>query len=76
MYKVRVDGDGTSIGEGTTNCTTPTCFYIHPVQVPTTTTSYTICVASIYEDRGVCSESCVTTSGKWIFFMASNLTST
>ena len=51
MYTVRVAGDGTSVGEGTTNCTTSTCLYV--LEIPTFATSYAIFVASINGDGDV-----------------------
>ena len=47
MYTVRVVGDGTSVGEGTTNCTTSTCLYV--LEIPTFATNV-IFVASINGD--------------------------
>ena len=51
MYTVRVVGDGTSVGEGTTDCTTSTCLYVQ--EIPTFATSYVIFVASINGDGDV-----------------------
>ena len=49
MYTVRVVGDsGTSVGHGSTKCTTSPCLFVQKVNVPAT--SYTIYVASINGD--------------------------
>ena len=48
MYTVKVVGDDTSIGEGTTNCTTSTCLYVQ--EISTFATSYVIFIASINGD--------------------------
>ena len=61
MYAVRVFGDGTFIGEGTTNCTTSTCLYVQ--EISTFATSYVIFVASINGDGVVGPESITTING-------------
>ena len=61
MYTVRVVGDGTSVGEGTTNCTTSTCLYVQ--EVTTFATSYVIFIASINGDGDVGRETCTTING-------------
>ena len=49
MYTVRVVGDGgTSVGHGSTKCTTSPCLFVQQVNV--SATSYTIFVASINGD--------------------------
>eukprot|EP00731_Ephydatia_muelleri_P011212 Em0006g106a len=49
VYTVRVVGDGgTSVGHGSTKCTTSPCLFVQQVNVPAT--SYTIFVASINGD--------------------------
>ena len=49
VYTVRVVGDGgTSVGHGSTKCTTSLCLFVQQVNVPAT--SYTIFVASINGD--------------------------
>ena len=61
MYTVKVVGDGTSVGEGTTNCTPSTCLYVQ--EVSTFATSYVIFVASINGDGYVGTESNLTVNG-------------
>ena len=61
MYTVRVVGDGTSVGKGTTNCTTSTCHYV--LEISTIATSYVIFVASINGDGWVGTESNLTVNG-------------
>ena len=61
MYTVRVVGDGTSVGEGTTNCTTSTCLYVQ--EISTFATSYVIFVACINGDGYVGTESNLTVNG-------------
>ena len=61
MYTVRVVGDGTSVGEGTTNCTTSTCLYVQ--EISTIATSYAIFVASINGDGDVGTETSTTING-------------
>ena len=48
MYTVRVVGDGTSVGQGCTVCTTSPCFYVQ--QVSAIATNITISVAAINGD--------------------------
>ena len=45
MYTVRVVGDGTSVGQGCTVCTTSPCFYVQ--QVSAIAKNITISVAAI-----------------------------
>ena len=61
MYTVRFVGDGTFIGNGTTNCTTSTCLYVQ--EISTFATSYVIFVASINGDGDVGTESNLTVNG-------------
>ena len=61
MYTVRVVGDGTSVGEGTTNCTTSTCLYVQ--EVTTFATSYVIFIASINGDGDVGRETSIIING-------------
>ena len=48
MYTVRVVGDGTSVGQGCTVCTTSPCFYVQ--QVSAIATNITISVAVVNGD--------------------------
>ena len=61
MYTVRVVGDGTSVGKGTTNCTTSTCLYVQ--EVSTFATSYVIFVSSINGDGDMGTEARNTING-------------
>ena len=61
MYTVRVVGDGTSVGKGTTNCTTSTCLYVQ--EVSTFATSYVIFIASINGDGDMGTETSTTING-------------
>ena len=61
MYTVRVIGDGTSVGEGTINCTTSTCLYVQ--EITTFATSYVILIASINGDGDVGTETSAIING-------------
>ncbi|KAL5500744.1 hypothetical protein EMCRGX_G012343 [Ephydatia muelleri] len=62
VYTVRVVGDGgTSVGHGSTKCTTSPCLFVQQVNVPAT--SYTIFVASINGDGEEGPENNITVSG-------------
>ena len=61
MYTVRVVGDGTSVGKGTTNCTTSTCLYVQEVSI--FATSYVIFIASINGDGDVGTETSAIING-------------
>ena len=59
---MRVVGDGgTSVGHGSTKCTTSPCLFVQQVNVPAT--SYTIFVASINGDGEEGPENNITVSG-------------
>eukprot|EP00731_Ephydatia_muelleri_P035287 Em0112g2a len=58
MYKVRVVGNGVSVGQGSATCTTSPCLYVQQVYVPAT--SYTIFVASRNGDGAVGPENSTT----------------
>ena len=58
MYTVRVVSDGTSVGQGSTTCTTSPCLYVQQVSV--FATNYTIFVASINGDGAVGPENSTT----------------
>ena len=63
VYTVRVVGDGsTSVGHGSTKCTTSPCLFVQQVNVPAT--SYTIFVASINGDGEESSENNTTVNSK------------
>ena len=65
MYTVRVvAGDGTSVGQGSAQCTTSPCFYVQ--QVSAIATSYTISVASINGDGTVGPMNSTTVNGEKI----------
>ena len=61
MYTVRVVGDGTFVGKGTTNCTTSSCLYVQ--EISTFATSYVIFVASINGDGDVGTETSTIING-------------
>ena len=62
MYTVRVVGDGTSVGQGCTVCTTSPCFYVQ--QVSAIATNITISVTSINGDGILGSQYSTTTYGE------------
>ena len=63
MYTVRVVGDGTSVGEGTTNCTTSPCVHSQYFKVSAFIINYTIFVASINGNGVVSPETNSTING-------------
>ena len=64
VYTVRVVGDGaTSVGRGSTKCTTSPCLYVQQVYI--SASSYTISVASINGDGEEGPENDITISSKW-----------
>ena len=63
MYTVRVVSDGTSVGQGSTTCTTSPCLYVQQISV--FATNYTIFVASINGDGAVGPENSTTIYGEY-----------
>ena len=63
MYTVRVVGNGTFVGESTTNCTTSPCVHSQYLKVHVPTTNYNIFVSSINGDGVVGPENNSTING-------------
>ena len=63
MYTVRVVGDGTFVGNGSTTCTTSPCIHSLYLKGYVSTTNYTIFIASINGDGDIGPENFSTING-------------